>query len=272
LGGKRLDEINPLDLERYRRQRKQAGKSAVSINRELGFLRHLYNKAIDWEKTTLNPVKKVKFDREDNSRVRWLTVEEEERLLAQCVPQLKPLVITALHTGFRASELLSLTWGDVDFQQGIITVRAAYAKNGESRSVPMNKVLTETLQVIRINTPGTAQVFCNRKGMPYRSFRTVFERAVRRADIQDFTFHDLRHTFASRLVMAGVDLPTVKELMGHKDIKMTLRYTHLSAEHKQHAVRRLEPSDAQVPSIFTTGQMNPVTSSSQVVDFPSLPR
>jgi site-specific recombinase XerD len=145
----------------------------------------------------------------------------------------------------------------MDCQQGIITVRAAYAKNGESRSVPMNKVLTETLQVIRIDIPGTTQVFCNRKGMSYRSFRTVFERAVRRADIQDLTFHDLRHPFASRLVMK-VDLPAVKELMGHKDIKMTLRYTHLSAEHKRHVARRLKPSDVQVPSIFTTEQINRV--------------
>jgi site-specific recombinase XerD len=160
----------------------------------------------------------------------------------------------------------------MDCQQGIITVRAAYAKNGESRSVPMNKVLTETLQVIRINIPGTTQAFCNRKGMPYRSFRTVFERPVRRADIQDLTFHDLRHTFASRLVMAKVDLPAVNELMGHKDIKRTLRYTHLSAEHKQHVARRLEPSDVQVPSMFTTEQINRVTSFSQVIDFPSLPR
>lgn len=136
----------------------------------------------------------------------------------------------------------------------------------------MNKVLTEPLQVIRINTPGTAQVFCNLKGRPYRSFRTVFERAVRKADIQDFTFHDLRHTFASRWVKAGVDLPTVKELMGHQDIQMMLRYTHPSAEHNQHAVCRLELSDAQVPSIFTIGPISLVTLSSQVVDFPSLPR
>ena len=137
----------------------------MSVNRELAFLRPLYNKAIDWEKVTTNPVKTVKFDREDNNRIRWLSTEEAARLLAQCAPQLTPLVITALHTGFRASELLS-TWGDVDFQRGIITVRAVYAKNGESRSVPMNKVLTATLKAIRINSPTTDRVFRNRKKRP----------------------------------------------------------------------------------------------------------
>jgi integrase len=95
-------------------------------------------------------------------------------------------------------------------------------------------------------------VFCSHKGTPYRSFRSAFEQAVRKAGLEDFTFHDLRHTFASRLVMAGVALPTVRELMGHKDITMTLRYTHLSSDHKQRAVRALEQFGAKGPAIFTT--------------------
>ena len=148
-------------------------------------------------------------------------------------------MITALHTGFRSSELLSLTWRDVDFQRRSITVQAAYAKNGESRSVPMNDVLTATLEEVRINSTATGPVFRSRQGTPYRSFRRAFERAVRKAAIPDCTFYSLRHTFASRLVMAGVDLPRVQELMGHKDINMTLRYTHLSSDHKQDAVSKL---------------------------------
>jgi integrase len=116
----------------------------------------------------------------------------------------------------------------------------------------MNDVLTTTLKVVRMNTPEDSLVFYSRKGTPYRSFRSAFELAVRKAGLDNFTFHDLRHTFASRLVMAGVDLPTVKELMGHKDITMTLRYTHLSSDHKQRAVRALERGGEQVPAIFTT--------------------
>jgi integrase len=239
-GSKRLAEITPFDLERYRRQRKQGGRSDVTINRELAFLRNLYNMAITWGKATENPVKKVRFARENNGRIRVLTPEEESFLLAQCGPPLQPLVVAALHTGFRASELLALTWEDVDFRRGMITVKAAYAKNGESRSVPMNTVLTATLQSVRMGALATGPVFCSRNGTPYRSFRTAFEHAVRQAGIDGLVFHDLRHTFASRLVMSGVDLPTVQALMGHKDISMTLRYTHLSSDHKQRAVRALE--------------------------------
>jgi integrase len=239
-GSKRLADIAPFDLERYRRQRQRAGKNDVTINRELAFLRHLYTMAMTWGKATANPVKHVRFAREDNGRIRMLSPEEEARLLTQCSAHLKPLVLAALHTGFRASELQSLTWDDVNFPRQMITVRAAYAKNGESRSVPMNNILTEALRAIRIIGHSEGVVFRSRKGTPYRSFRTAFERAVKQAQLRNFTFHDLRHTFASRLVMAGVDLPTVKELMGHKHIHMTLRYTHLSSDHKQRAVATLE--------------------------------
>jgi integrase len=101
------------------------------------------------------------------------------------------------------------------------------------------------------------QVFCNVRGKPYRSFRTAFERAVHKAGVEDFTFHDLRHTFASRLVMRGVDLPTVKDLLGHKTIAMTLRYTHLSSDHKQRAMSTLEPVSEQSPSNFHNSAQQP---------------
>jgi site-specific recombinase XerD len=118
------------------------------------------------------------------------------------------------------------------------------------------------LKVFCVGRPGAAQVFCNQHGQPYRSFRTAFEYAVRQAGIQDFSFHDLRYTFASRLVMAGVDLPTVKELLGHRDITMTLRYAHLSTDHKQAAVKKLE----KVPAIFTTLPNARPSKESQVID------
>ena len=112
----------------------------------------------------------------------------------------------------------------------------------------MNEVLTSTLKAVKLQTGHGGRVFCSHDGTPYHAFRTAFERDVRQAGVADFRFHDLRHTFASRLVMTGVDLPTVKELLGHKDITMTLRYAHLSSDHKQGAVRKLE----KVPAIFTT--------------------
>src|SRR5947209_20153477 len=118
----------------------------------------------------------------------------------------------------------------------------------------MNDVLTATLQTVKMETSEGDAVFRTPQGGPYRNFRTAFERAVQQAGLEDFTFHDLRHTFASRLVMAGVDLPTVKELLGHKGIAMTLRYTHLSTDHKQRAVQALEHFGDKVPAIFTTAR------------------
>ena len=102
-----------------------------------------------------------------------------------------------------------------------------------------------------MNTLADSLVFCSYKSTPYRSFRSAFALAGRKAGLENFTFHDLRHTFASRLVMAGVDFPTVQELMDHEDITMTLRYTHLSSDHKQCAVRTLERVEDKVPAIFT---------------------
>src|SRR5712691_3805127 len=223
-GGHRLADISPFLIEKYKRLRKEAGRSEVTINRELAFLKNLFTMSIKWGKASENPVKQVRLFREDNGRTRFLTEDEEARLLASCGPYLRPIVITALHTGFRKSELLSLTWSNVDFRHSLITVGAAYAKNGEARSVPMTAVLTETLKASRINAAPAAPVFLTREGQPYRDISTAFDTAVRRAGIMDFTFHDLRHTFASRLVVGGVDLTTVKELMGHKHIAMTLRY------------------------------------------------
>jgi integrase len=118
----------------------------------------------------------------------------------------------------------------------------------------MNNTLHTILRMARISTTRDGSVFCTPQGTPCRNFHTAFERAVRKAGIVDFTFHDLRHTFASRLVMAGVDLPTVQALLGHKTIAMTLRYTHLSSDHKQRAVGKLEQFDDRVPAIFPTGQ------------------
>ena len=124
----RLADITPLTIERYKRQRKEDGVSEATINRELAFLKNLFTKAIEWGKATENTVKRVRLYREQNARTRYLTENEESRLLACCAPNLRPLVITALHTGFRAAELRSLTWDDVDVRRRRITVRAGYAK------------------------------------------------------------------------------------------------------------------------------------------------
>jgi len=250
--GHRLADISPFLIEKYKRSRKEQGRSEVTINRELAFLKNLFTMAMTWGKASENPVKQVRFFREDNGRTRFLTDEEEARLLACCSPSLRPLVITALHTGFRKSELLSLTWQDVDFQRRMITVRASYAKNGETRSIPMTVTVTTTLRALKGEGEPSVSVFRTHEGTPYRHIAKVFGAACRRAGLTDVTFHDLRHTFASRLVMAGVDLPTVQALMGHKTIAMTMRYTHLAPGHKRTAIAVLDRVQEKVPAIFTT--------------------
>lgn len=251
-GGHRLADINPFLIEKYKRSRKEQGRSEVTINRELAFLKNLFTMAMKWGKASENPVSQVRFFREDNGRTRFLTEEEETRLLACCHPYLQPLVITALHTGFRKSELLALRWEHVDVRHHLITVEAAYAKNGETRSIPMTATLTETLCALKSEAGPSTAVFRTHEGTPYRHIAKVFGAACRRAGLTDVTFHDLRHTFASRLVMAGVDLPTVQALMGHKTIAMTMRYTHLAPGHKRTAIAVLDRVQDKVPVIFTT--------------------
>jgi integrase len=259
---KRLSEITPLLIERYKRTRKEQGRSEVTINRELAFLKNLFTQAMIWGKAAENPVKQVRLFREANARMRFLTEEEEVRLLASCNSQLKPLVITALQTGFRKSELLSLRWTNIDFRNRLIKVEAAYTKTHEARSVPMNQTLTATLKNLKIcaaDNP-TASVF------GYRQMTKTFARAVYRAGITNFTFHDLRHTFASRLVMASVDLATVKELMGHKHITMTLRYAHLAPGHKRSTIAVFDRFGEKVPAIFTTAADTQMHHLSQVIE------
>src|SRR5262245_41076572 len=182
--GKRLADITPFMIARYKQTRKAQGRSEVAINRELAFLKNLFTQAITWGKVDENPVKQVRLFREDNARTRFLTEEEEAHLLAHCNPHLKPLVISALHTGFRKSELLSLRWANIDFRHRLIKVEAAYTKTHEARSVPMTETLTATLKSLKIAGPSdsTGLVF------GYRNVTKTFTRAVKRAEIVDFTF------------------------------------------------------------------------------------
>ncbi len=139
--GKTLADITPWLIEKYKKERKEKGKSNQTVNLELACLKTLFSKAVTWKKATENPVKEVKMLRVNNARVRFLDDEEEDELLAECKGYLHDIIVTALHTGFRRNELLTLRPEDVDFARGLVSVRAGYAKNGEGRSVPMSTVL-----------------------------------------------------------------------------------------------------------------------------------
>jgi integrase len=243
---RRLDEITPFLIERHKSQRKDAGYSDATVNRELACLKHLYSMAGRWDWVSENPVRQVKLFRENNARLRWLTLEEETALLGHCNPQLKAFVLTAVDTGFRACELQSLCWQAVDFQRGNVAVASGYTKNGEPRTNPMTQRLTLALtEWKRVSKGGGAGLVFG----AYR-YREPFERARNAAGIsKDVCLHTLRHTYISRLVLAGVDIRTVQELAGHKTITMTMRYAHLGPEHKRRAVGLL---DVEVTAKVTT--------------------
>jgi integrase len=231
-----LNEITPWHIEKYKLKRK-IEVSEASVNRELSCLKHLFSLAIKWNKASRNPVKEVKLFREKNQRLRYLSIDEDKRLLDECNGYLRPIVITALHTGMRKSEILNLRWSQVDFERGCVIV--VNTKNDEVRDIPMNATLTDCLTNVKVLSKGE-YVFSRQEGKPPKSIRTAFENAVKRAELGDFHFHDIRHAFASKLVMSGVDLLTVKELLGHKTIAMTMRYSHLSQEYKRKAIRFLD--------------------------------
>jgi integrase len=239
-GGKRLDQVSAFQVERYK-SRRRAEVAPATVNRELACLRHVFSKAIAWGLAGDNPVRKVKLFREDNQRLRFLTVEEFKNLVACCPEHLRPLVIAAFHTGMRRGELLRLQWVDVDFQHGLIHVRDS--KNGTGRRIPMNGVVAETMRTLKGNAAAAEHVFRlppKMGGGPLKDPRWGFEEAVRRAGLEQVCFHTIRHSFASHLVMRGVNLKAVQELMGHKTFAMTLRYAHLSPAHAMDAVRSLE--------------------------------
>jgi len=263
-GGKRLSDLTPWALEAYKRRRaegvplldrpdglseaewqrrcQQAAHGApIRVNRELAVLKNLFNRCRDWGLYEgENPVCKVKFRKESKVRVRWLEPEEEHRLLAELpAAPLRALVTVGIHCGLRIqAEALTLTWPSVDLKRSTLTVEAAYAKNGRTRSIPLNSTVLGALKMLKATAP-SEHVFVNEEGLPYRSIRSIFKRACRRANLAGVTPHTLRHTFASRLVMAGVDLRTVQELGGWQTLAMVERYAHLSPAHKAHAVERI---------------------------------
>ena len=229
------------------------------MNHHLKLLKAIFNRAIKTEKLTYNPVREVKLFKENNARIRCLTPEEQGRLFAHLPDSIKPLVTAALHTGMRKEELLALRWDDVDYYTGTIRVREA--KSGEGRSVTMNSVVRETSQTVRRDQIQKAKeqakgkreilspfVSCSHKGRFLHNLAKAWYPALEAAGIEHFRFHDLRHTFASRLAMAGVDLYTVQRAGGWKTAIMVQRYAHLSPDQMRAAVEQLAKRESAIQS------------------------
>ncbi len=215
---------------------KSVGK--CSVNRELTLLKSMFAKAVEWEKVSINPCVRIKKFKEPK-RSRFLTKEEIALLIGFCkVPNLLDAVLIALHTGMRRNELRYMHWVDLNFDRS--EIRLPVTKNGEERYIPMNAVTKNVLLRRRIKKENSFWVFPGKSEKKPYDFRSAFETAREKAKLDDVRFHDLRHTFASHLAMKGVQLLTIAQLLGHKDIKMTQRYSHLTSQHKADAVQLLD--------------------------------
>jgi integrase len=272
---KPLPQISPQDFEKWRTERLKDGKKRRTVNRDLDDVRSVLSKAKEWGFIEANPlagVKKVKTDR--LGVVRFLTSEEDERLFEQLkvretkireardranewrktrgyalfptlhnqvfADHMMPMVIVSLNTGIRQGELFDLEWSDVDLSFKRITIRGENAKSHQTRHIPLNKACLKALSDWRDQCPDDAErVFPGQNGERFDTVKTAWKNILKDAKVSRFRWHDMRHTFASRLVMKGVDLNTVRELLGHADYQMTLRYAHLAPEHKADAVAKL---------------------------------
>jgi len=270
-----MTEITPWVIEKWRAEQKKAGKADATVNRCLMSLKAALSQAVKWGLLDTNPLASVKPVKTDTKgRVRYLSADEEKRLVdalearehklrverasanqwrrergyrelpdlwgATYADHLKPMTMVARHTGMRRGEIFNLKWQDVNLHTKLLTVRGNTAKSGQSRYIPMNSEVQSVLKAWRGQQPDTSGlVFPGKGGRPFDNIQSSWEAVRVAAKLEDLRWHDLRHDFASRLVASGVDLNTVRELLGHADLKMTLRYAHLAPEHLESAVAML---------------------------------
>lgn len=247
-GNPRITAITQEQVELYKAKRHEK-VSPSTVNREISCLKHMLNKAIEWKKLDHNPAAIVKKFKENNARMRYLEKEEIPKVISNCNDTVRSVVILGIYTGMRQGEMLGLKWRDIDIHKGIIY--ALRTKNNEPREIPMCDIVKKTLIAIPKHKE-SPYIFCKKNGKPYGKLRKSFLQALEKSGILKFRFHDLRHTFASQFMMAGGELNTLRELLGHKDIKMTLRYSHLSRDHKRRAMenfgRQMVTNQSQTPN------------------------
>jgi len=233
-----LQDITPAQIDAYKTYRLQL-VSPSTVNRELACLRNALNRAVEWG--MIESIPQIKLLKEPPGIVRFLSKDEMESLLSELKNSPHALhlaVIIALNTGMRKGEILALQWKDIDLENRIIHAektrdhkgRIFSCKDNERRDLPINNVLYALLSKEK-----------NKKGNLFKNleFKKSWYGLLRRSNITNFRFHDLRHTFASYLVMEGVDITTVSHLLGHSKIQMTMKYAHLSPDHRKKALERI---------------------------------
>jgi len=249
LTGRELQTLRPSDVTSYIADRRGAGASPATVNRELSLLSSALNwarRALDWD--IPNPVQGRKL-REPEGRVRWISQEEAARLIASAAaepraPHLADFIALALNTGCRSGELLGLEWGRVDLKRRLVTLEAQHTKSGKRRTVPLNNsaraAMLSRARFRAQHCPDSPWVFAHQDGSRIAGTKRSFATACRRAEISDFRIHDLRHTCAAWLVTAGVPLTEIRDLLGHASVTMTERYAHLAPDRVRTAVDQLD--------------------------------
>ncbi len=240
--------ITPSMIENVLAEIRKEGLAPATINHHLTLIKTIYNRAIRDGLLTVNPAIRVKKYKLNNQIVRYLTPKQETTLLEHLPNTLHPLVKTAIYSGVRQGELLRLTWDDVDWNTGILTVKKS--KHGEVHRVPMNSIVQGVISELYQNRK-TDRIF------PFddSKMRKAFNEAIKAAGLAPFRFHDLRHTFASRLAMKGVNDRTLMVLGGWKSPAMLSRYAHLSPTHLWQAVESLvetKPDTKTEPTLKPT--------------------
>ena len=248
-GSYTISDITPRLINEYKSTRRIHGHSPCTINRELALMKHAFTLAVkEWGWVRDNPVKMVSMEKEPPPRDRWLTFEEEEKLLSVSPSWLKPMIIFAVETGCRRGEMLSLGWKSVDLFRRVVTIFGS--KTGEKRSIPLTQRALGVLRERQRETVSSIKedlVFLHPPGrrVNIHTLRFAFEEALKKAEIEGFRWHDLRHTFASRLAQAGVDTYAIQRLMGHKTFTTTQRYAHHYVESLREGIGALEVSRAK---------------------------
>jgi site-specific recombinase XerD len=241
-GTRAAESIKPQEIDRWlNAEGQERNWKPATYNRYRALISMIYREGIKNSRVKDNPARRVQKRKENNTVVRFLSAEEEAKLRGQIAlkyPHRLPEFDIALHTGMRRGEQYGCEWSTVDLDRAIVTIPRA--KHGDTRHVFLNETAIAAFRTVRQFASDSAFVF----GHAYRrkdtkGAREWFAKCVADAGIKKLRWHDLRHTFASRLVMRGVDIRTVQELMGHKTIQITLRYAHLAPQHQLAAVQRL---------------------------------
>lgn len=243
-GNQYLNDVKPMHISKFITERRSDGVGDVSINHELRLLRHAYNLAIhEWELVDETPFARCKIPSGDVKRVRYLSQDEEARLMDALPKWLKPIVMIARETGLRLSNIINLEWSQVNIFSRMINL--AITKNGDPHSVPMTDNVLKILKALYMAKENDYVFGYGKGGKPFNRHwvSKSFKDSCKKAEIENFRFHDLRHDFCSKLVQKGADLYSVAGLAGHKDIKTTQRYAHLSPEKLRSTIQKLNSGD-----------------------------